>query len=136
MPSRKIEKRKAVSLKEKSTAGDGVTVSLDGLKSIQSKARGPGEVAGPAIRVTVRVRNGTPDRLDLSGAEVNLTDADGNPGSSMTGPPADPLPADLNAGSSATAVYVFDVSRQQRNPVTIEVDVAASMPTVVFKGKA
>lgn len=133
---RKVERRKPVSFTKSGTAADGVIISLKAVKAIQAKGVGPGEVSGPALRVDVRVRNKTPDSLDLGGAVVALTDQDGRPGAPMGGPPASRLPGTIGGNKEASGVYVFDVARGRRSPVTIEVNVAGSMPTVVFRGKA
>lgn len=132
----KVERRKPVALTKPGTAADGVIISLRAVRGINAKAVGPGEVAGPALRVDVLIRNTTSSPLDLGAAAVSLTDEDGGPGAPMTGPPATGLATELAANSEASAVYVFAVSKRLRDPVTIEVSVSGSVPTAVFRGKA
>lgn len=133
---RHVPRRKPVTLTQSGTAADGVLVSLPSVKAITAKGVGPGEVSGPALRVDVRLRNTTQAGVDLGGAVVALTDEGDRPGAAMNGAPATRLPAQLAAGGEVSAVYVFAVAPNRRNPVTIEVFVAGSMPTVVFRGRA
>lgn len=135
VPTRPISSRPPVALEESSKPLSGVLVTLPSIKAIQAKGRGPGEVSGPALAVTVRVRNDRSTAVDLGNAVVNLTAADGSPGSMMTGPPADPLPARVGSGKAATGVYVFAVPVDQRDPIVVEASIGADIPTAVFRGK-
>ena len=106
------------------------------VKAIDAKAKGPGEVSGPAVAVTVVLRNQSERRADLGAALVTLEDADGAPGGEILGPPAKPLPARLAAGKSASGVYVFTVGRQRRQPITVRVTLGSELPDLVFRGNA
>ena len=131
----RVERLKPVALNQPGNAADGVRIILTAVQAITAKAVGPGEVTGPALRVNVSIQITTADRLDLGAAVVTLTDAKGGPGASMGGPPASPLPVQLEAGGQATGVYVFAVAKRVRNPVTIDASLGGS-PTVVFQGLA
>ena len=133
---RKVERQKPVALDEPGSATDGVRVELATVEAIEAKASGPGEVAGPALRVDVRVRNTTAQPVDLAGAVVNLTDERGDPGSSMGAEPAVALPTSVAAGADVTGVYVFTVAAARRQPVTVDVELSADLPVVVFRGTA
>lgn len=136
VPSKTVSSRPPVSLDKSAQPTTDVVVSLPSIKAIEAKGQGPGEVSGPAVAVTVKVANNKESALDLSQTVVNLTAANGDPGSMMTGSPAAPLPATLKPGKSATGVYVFAVPKTQRDPVKIEVSIDADTPVAVFRGNA
>src|SRR3954452_20631963 len=62
-----------VDLDEAAEVDDGIAVSLEALKAIQGTGIGPGNVAGPALRVTVRIENRSGDPVRLDAVAVNLT---------------------------------------------------------------
>lgn len=114
----------------------GMTVSLVSIEAIAGEAAGPGEVSGPAIRVTVSVANQTDEDQTLQFAIVNayyganLTPA--NTFQSTGG--ADPLIGSVAQGKTATGVYVFSVPESQRGNVRIEVDINPDLRVVLFEG--
>ncbi len=123
----------AVALGEDATAGDGVTAAVRSVESVRGDGYGPGQVDGPALRVTVELRNGTTAALSLDGVTVTVaTGADALPGSPIDDPATRPFAGELAAGGSATAVYVFGV--QGDGPVTVEVGHRAGAPLLVFTG--
>jgi len=132
----KVERRKPVALTKPATAADGVIITVSSVKSISTKAVGPGEVSGPGLQMEVAIRNTTSTPIDLAGTVVSVVNQDGRPGASMGGPPATRLPSQVAAQSQASAVFVFGMARGRRDPVTIDVNVGGTMPTVVFRGKA
>ncbi|WP_375426340.1 hypothetical protein [uncultured Friedmanniella sp.] len=136
VPSKKVTKRKAVSLDGSGEAADGVTVSLTKVKAITAKAVGPGEVSGPGVAITVSIANGTSQPLDVGSVVVNLTAADDSPGAQMTGSPARSFSGSLKAGAKASGVYVYALGKGKRDPVTVEVTVSPADPVVVFRGRA
>ena len=133
--TRTIDKRKPVTLDKTAQAEEGIDVSLTAVKSITAKAQGPGEVSGPALAITVSIKNSTSGQVSLLNTAVTLTASDGSPGSSMTAAPASQFPSELAGGQSATAVLVFTVDKDKRDPVTVEVSVDPRMPTAVFRGE-
>ena len=136
LPSKPTQKRKPVALQATGEAAEAVRVRMTRIDAIDAKASGPGEVAGPALALTVEIENGTNQQLDLGTAVVNLTASDGAPGSLMSASPAKPFPPSVAAAKKATGVYVFTVPKGKRNPVTVEVSVRAQDPLVVFRGRA
>lgn len=114
----------------------GVRVDITDVSAITASSTGPGEVAGPAVAVTVGVVNDTDAVFDLARVSVNLTDSEGLPGSGMTGEPARWLTGSLEPGASAEGIYVFTVAEDHRDPVHVEVSVDPTLPTVVFTGEA
>ena len=136
VPSKTVASKPPVAIDKPAMPAAGVVVTLPSIKAITAKAQGPGEVSGPAVAVTVEVKNNTKSAVDLSQTVVNLTAANGDPGSMMTASPAKPLPTSVKPGGSATGVYVFAVPKSQRDPITVEVSISADTPTAVFHGKA
>lgn len=135
VPSRPEASKSPVAIDKPSETGTGVTVRLVDLKATNAKASLPGEVAGPAVAITVDVTNTGDKAVDLNTVVVTLADADDAPGSEMTSPPAKPLRGSVAPAKSTRGVYVFTVPRDKRNPVTVSVTVG-SAPVLVFKGNA
>jgi hypothetical protein len=122
---------------DKVVLADGVEVEVSDVKSVKGEAQGPGEIAGPAVRVTLDVRNKSDKDVSMSMAVVNLYyGSDKTPASTLSGPGLDPLPAAVAAGSSATGSYVFSVPENDRNQVVVEFSYSTESPTVLFSGKA
>lgn len=115
---------------------DGFTVRLTGLKAIQSKGRGPGEVSGPALRVDVLLTNGTSKAFDASALVVTLLDSEDDPGEEMLGPPHAPMRKIVQPGDSVSGVWVFNVPTNRRNPVKILVTLPTDAPVLLFSGRA
>lgn len=114
----------------------GFTVRLTGLKAIKSKGRGPGEVSGPALRVDVRLTNGTSKAFDASAVVVTLLDSRNDPGAEMLGPPHAPMRAIVKPGDSVGGVWVFNVPTNRRDPVKILVTLPTDAPVLLFSGRA
>lgn len=116
------------------TPADGLSVRIDKVEAIDAKAQGPGEVSGPAVAVTVTIRNTTAKDFDLGLFAINLEDSKGLPGAGMVGPPASWLSKSVAAGAKATGVYVFSVPAKNRQPIRVSVSANPGLPTVVFEG--
>lgn len=114
---------------------DEVTVSLASMEAIDGQATGPGDIAGPALRVTVRIENGSGAVIDLGGVTVNLGyGTDPTPATPLGDPSAEPFTGSLAPGRSATAVYVFGVPPSERGSVLVEVSHRPGAVRVVFTG--
>ncbi len=133
---RRVERRAPTGLDGQGEPAKGIEVTLTSVKGVRAEARGPGEVSGPALAVTVQVANATDKPFDTANAVVTLTSSGGRPGLAMTGPPAQPLPSSVAAQSNAFGVYLFTVPVGRRDPITVEVAVSAAEPVVVFRGPA
>jgi hypothetical protein len=114
--------------------GNGVTVTIPGFESIRTTAEGPGEIAGPGVKITVKITNGTAAAIDLSAVIVDLADSSPNqsPAIGMTTSPAAPFTGSLAPGQSANGVYVFTYPQDWVTPAVISVTYAADQPIVVF----
>lgn len=114
---------------------DTVAVAIPSIEAVQGEAVAPGEVSGPALRITVRVTNNGAASLPLSSAVVNLylgTEQLGaNP---VSQPSGQPFPAELGPGASADGIFVFEAAEDQRSLTRIEVDLDLATPIVIFEG--
>jgi hypothetical protein len=127
----------AVALDATATVGDGVSGALESLEAVEGTATGPGNLAGPAVRVTVRLTNGTAEPVSLDGAVVTMTHgAEQTPASPLDDPSAVPFSHVLDPGDSAVGVYVFTVAEDARESVTVSVGYRPGAPYLVFTGAA
>lgn len=101
---------------------------------VDAEARLPGEIAGPALAVTVAVANTTDAPLDLAAVTVNLADAAGLASAPLTTAPNAPLEGELAPGENAEGVYLFDFGAERSEPITVEVSAAVGTPIAVFSG--
>ncbi len=115
---------------------DSVVVSLVTIQSLTVSANGPGEVAGPALAVTVKISNNSSAAVDVSHAVVTLLDSQGQVGTPTPESPAAPFTGSVQPGASASGVYVFDIAQTQRNPINVYVTYTAGAATAHFVGNA
>ncbi|WP_264702596.1 DUF4352 domain-containing protein [Micropruina sonneratiae] len=109
---------------------------MTSIRRLQMKGMGPGEISGPALRITVRVSNYTDTAISIDSAVVNLTDSKGRVGTPYAGSPARPLAGTIDAGRKATGVYVFSVKKSARSPITVTVTYEPGAETALFVGNA
>lgn len=129
--------RPAVALDEAAEVGDGVSASLVSLDAIEGTATGPGNIAGPALRITVRIENGTDEPVSLGGVVVDLASGrDLVPASPLDDPSAAPFAGTVAPGEHADGVYVFTIPEEDRGSVTVSVGYQAGAPFMVFTGSA
>jgi hypothetical protein len=129
--------RPAVALDTAAEAGDGVSASLVSLDAIEGTATGPGNIAGPALRITVRIENGTDEPVSLGGVVVDLASGrDLVPASPLDDPSAAPFAGTVAPGEHADGVYVFTIPEEDRGSVTVSVGYQAGAPFMVFTGSA
>ncbi|WP_098483402.1 hypothetical protein [Georgenia soli] len=114
--------------------GTGLTVRLAGVRGVQGVARAPGEVAGPALEVTVRATNGSDAPIALDGVVGYLSYGGDRTPATDFGQGSAPLQGELAAGASATGTYVFAVPEDQRDDVRVEISYTGEAPTVAFEG--
>jgi hypothetical protein len=125
----------SVPLDETASFGTGVTARLTAVESVAGEASGPGEVAGPAIRLTVELHNGTEEALELSTVVVDVfAGAELAPGEPLTGSGAQWFEGSLEPGGDATGVYVFSVPEDLRDQVSVRVSYDPLVPTALFEG--
>ena len=126
-----------VALTEEAAVGNGVTATVEDLEAVQGSAQGPGQVAGPAVRVTVRIVNGTGAPLSLDAVAVDVTyGPDATPASPLEDPSTVPFTGTVAPGAAAVGVYVATVPADRRQAVTVAVGYQAGAPYLVFTGPA
>lgn len=124
----------AVALDQPAAFGSAHRENHDG-RVRRGRGANPGEVAGPAVRVTVRLTNGTSAAVPLDSAVVSVYG-----GRDLARrPPHRPgrqkrvLAGSVAPGASVTGVYVFNVPADQRDRLQVTV-VAVTVTTVLFEG--
>ncbi|WP_448642509.1 hypothetical protein [Geodermatophilus sp. URMC 63] len=126
-----------VALTEEAAVGNGVTATVEDLEAIEATGQGPGQVSGPAVRVTVRVTNGSGAPVSLDAVAVDLSyGPDATPASPLEDPSSAPFTGTAAPGADATGVYVFTVPEGQRDALTLAVGYQAGAPYLVFTGSA
>lgn len=114
-----------------------VTAELARIESVRGQANVPGDIAGPALRITVEVKNASRTALPLSGTVVNLYYGRNNtPASPVSGPGARAFPTSAGPGSTAKGVYVFRVPTGDRSRIRVELDLSVVGDVVIFQGPA
>ncbi|WP_150307653.1 hypothetical protein [Planctomonas psychrotolerans] len=122
---------------ETSEAAPGVRVEVGELTAVEGEPRGAGELAGPALRLTVNVTNTGPEPANLDSLVVNLYyGEDERPAPSVSGPNVFNVPAEAAPGATVTGAYVFTVPEDQRDTVRVAVDYSTDVDLVVFQGAA
>ena len=126
-----------VSLDEQAAVGNGITAEIVSLEAIDGTGQGPGNVAGPALRATIRLTNGTGEEVGLDGVAVSMGHGvDLVPASPLDDPSAAPFRGTVQPGESADGVYVFTVPADDRDLVSLSVGYQAGAPFLVFTGPA
>ncbi|MGV8858334.1 hypothetical protein [Rhodoglobus sp.] len=115
----------------------GLTAQISKVEEVDGTARGPGEVAGPSLRVTVTITNTSSDAATLRTAVVSCYfGADRTPAQELREPGGVPLPESVSANSAVDGVYVFTVPPEERDNITILVDYSVDVSPLVFQGDA
>lgn len=116
--------------------GPGITAEMTSVRAVESEAIVPGDVAGPAIEVQLRISNDRKRPLDLTQAVVNLyygaARTPGQPNDSGSAI----LPRSVPARKAASGTWVFRVPVDQRASVTVELDLGVRHSVVLFRGQA
>jgi len=125
-----------VPIKTPAPFGDGVTAHIVSVVPVDSIAKGPGEISGPAIKVTISLDNGTKAAIPVNQVTVNVSyGAAANPSIPVTSDPSSrPFTGTVATGASVRGTYIFDIPKDERSKVTISVSYAALSPIVVFTG--
>lgn len=117
-------------------APDGMRLALTSIENVDGKAVQPGEVSGPAIRVTITITNNTTSTLNSDLVVVNAyTGKDRRPAGALIRPGGLAFSGPVAAGETTYGIYLFGIPQADRDDVTITVDYRAGSATVVFHGK-
>jgi hypothetical protein len=116
--------------------GDEVTARLTAITPMTATASLPGEVAGPAVRVTLELTNTSSDALDLDTVVVNAYyGADATPASPVASDEsADQMSGSLKKGDTAKGSYVFSVPEGEADDLVVTVGKGDDPALVVFGG--
>ena len=124
-----------VPLDETAEFGDDVSAELVELAAVEVEGEVPGEISGPAIRVTVRLINGTSQPLSLDAVTVFLyTGADLTPAPQIGDEAGEVFRGSLASGDSAEGSYTFSVAEDDRDDVSVTVSHSPTSTVVVFNG--
>lgn len=131
-----VPTRAPVPIDDNAPFGDGVTAKIVSVKPVQSSGSGVGEIRAPAIKVTIRLTNGTSSELPLDAATVTTSyGAQSTPGIPIVNDPsAKPFAGSIKPGETVTGAYIFNVPKSQRSDVTVTLSHAPLSPVVVFEG--
>lgn len=126
-----------VSFDERSKVTKGITARITQLEAVKGKAKLPGEVAGPALRFTVKVSNSTDAKVSTRSALVNVSAGQKEiPVIPLSGPGVSAFPPTIRSGESASATYVYNVPTRLRDQVKIRFNFRVPSPIAVFAGSA
>ena len=116
-------------------ATDGIEVRVASVAATTTEAKGPGDVVGPGILVTLELTNQGRAALDTTGVAVAaFGGAEGVPLSPVDSDGRnDHLSGDLAPGASATGVYVF-MSPDEGDALALQVLLGATFSPVVLQG--
>jgi hypothetical protein len=134
VPVEPVRTKRAVPLEAAGDFGTGLTVRLTSIRAVQGEARGPGEIAGPSLRVTVVARNSGDEVIPLGNVVVFLSYGEDRTPASDLATGSRPLGGSIGAGERATGVYLFTVPPEARDDVRVEVSYTGKAPTVAFEG--
>jgi hypothetical protein len=134
VPTEKQSTIPEVPLDETAQFGGRISAEVTSIDRIEGEARLPGEVAGSALAVHVRLDNGSSKRLDVSGVTVTVEDRDGTPSSPLSTDPAEPFAETIDPGAATEAVYVFAFEDSQPQPITVGINYSADEPVAFFVG--
>lgn len=124
-----------VTIDEPATITPGLTAEITTVEAVEGVARGPGEVAGPSLRLTITIANTTAADAPLDTTVVSAYyGADRTPAPELRQPGGSPLPSSIAAGASATGIYIFSVPEEERGNTTIMVDYSVDVDPLVFQG--
>ncbi len=127
-----------VDLHDEAIRPDNVSIRLVKIESVQGVAKIPGEVSGPALRLTIQIRNNGEKDLRLGPVVVNgYRGEERIPLEMIMSPGGAPFDDSLlKSGDESRGVYLFSVGDSARSDVTFTVDANVGEPAAVFRGDA
>ncbi len=126
--------RRAVPLTSVATFSKGVTVDVVRQRSVTVTGRGVGELSGPAVAFTLRLRNGTTRAFPIGNSVVACSyGANRTPCSDSSASPAKAWRGTLGAGRSADGTYVFLVPKSNRDSIQLQVSYDPTQPVVILR---
>ena len=127
--------RRPVSLDDTARFGTGLELRVTDLEPVRGVARGPGEIAGPAVRLTVQLTNHGERRISLESVVLSVSYGRAQtPAMTLTGPGGQPFGGTLGPGRSQRARYVFAIPVSARDRVRVVASYTGSAPSVELAG--
>jgi hypothetical protein len=121
-------------LGETADLAGGVAVTVTDVQVLEVAANTPGEIAGPAVALTIDVKNSSGEPIDLSTAMVTVTGSGGAYGQATTSEPFRPFMGSVEPGGEASGVYVFRLPAEERDALQVSVEYVAGAPIALFVG--
>ena len=125
-----------VAVGETVDAGGGLTAEVLDIEASEITGGVPGDIAGPAVAVTVEVANGGTAAADIAFVVVSVAYGDGQEAPGFEGGPADPLVGPIPAGEARRGTYVFGVPGQGTGTLKVRVGTDPARPLAVFTADA
>ncbi|GAA1426486.1 hypothetical protein GCM10009616_01160 [Microlunatus lacustris] len=134
VPVEPVRTKKAVPLEEPGDLGKSLSLQVRDVVAVEGKATAPGEIAGPALKITLRATNRSGQAVSLAGSTVFVTyGADRTPASELSDGRR-PFPDELPDGEAREGVYLYSVPEEGRDDLRIEVSRTGAEATVAFEG--
>jgi hypothetical protein len=134
-PIEPVKTKKAVALDTTGDFGTGLTVRLSRIAPVKGTANVPGEIAGPAIKLTVVARNRADRAVDLNSVVVFVSFGRKRTPASELSDGARPLKGSVAPDDSRTGTYIYTVPEDEREQVRVEISYSSEAPTVAFEGR-
>lgn len=134
VPSKPVHTLAKVPLSQTVTVAAGVVISISEIKAVNAVSHVPGDVNGPAVQITVAIKNTSSKALNVNSAEVDVSDSKGDPGIPVTTSESRIFSGSVAPGAEATGVYVFRVAADRRDPITVTASYTGAGPVAQFAG--
>lgn len=112
----------------------GVNVTVSEVEALDVTATTPGEIAGPAVALTLTVENTSDEPIDLSTAMVSVTGSKDSLGQPTTSEPYSPFSGSVEPGKTSSGIYVFRLPADERDSLEVTVEYIAGAPIALFAG--
>jgi hypothetical protein len=135
VPAGEMRTRSPVPFDATARFGAGLTLRVTRAEDVDGVAHGPGEIAGPAVRMTFELDNEGAEPVSLESVVVAVTyGADETPAVTLSGPGEKPFAGTLASGGTAVGRYVFALPVEERGRVRVVVSYTGGAPAVSFAG--
>ncbi len=135
VPAGEMRTRAPVPFDATASFGSGLTLRVTQLEDVSGVARGPGEIAGPAVRMTFELENDGDQPVSLESVVVSVTyGAEETPAVTLSGPGEEPFGGTLGPDATADGRYVFALPAEERGQVQVVASYTGGAPAVSFEG--
>jgi hypothetical protein len=136
VPVKPVKTKEPIPLDGTAGFGTGLTVQISDIDSVKGVATAPGEIAGPALKISVVADNSSKKAIDLRSVVVFVTYSKKQTPAIKLSAGTRPLEGRLPADARRKGTYVFNVPRDERDLIRVEVSYSGKAPTVSFEGPA